>query len=80
MLKFKVFKPLLNRVMIAKTKESNKTKSGLILEKAPTMSYGKVVAVGDGVFQNGVKVPMSLRIGQTVMLPEYGGSVFKLAD
>jgi chaperonin GroES len=80
MLKFKALKPLMNRILIEKAKPVNKTKAGLLLDKPNTMSIGNVIAVGEGAYQNGIKVPMGIKVGQTVMLPEYGGSIFKLAD
>ena len=80
MLKFKSLTPLLNRVLIQKIKPENKTKHGLLIDKPNTMSIGKVIAAGAGNYQNGILVPTTIKAGQKVLLPEYGGSAFKLAD
>jgi chaperonin GroES len=42
---------------------------------------GKVIAVGEGLYtQNGVSIPMSVKVGDEVMLPPYGnGQSVKIA-
>lgn len=46
------------------------------------MSEGKVVATGPGRrnLQNGETIPVSVSEGQTVLLPEYGGTTVKLGE
>lgn len=46
------------------------------------MSEGKVVATGPGRrnLQNGETIPVSVAEGQTVLLPEYGGTTVKLGE
>ena len=46
------------------------------------MSEGKVIATGPGRrnLQNGETIPVSVTEGQTVLLPEYGGTVVKLGE
>lgn len=40
---------------------------------------GEVVAVGPGrVTETGTKVPINVAVGDTVLLPEYGGTTLKL--
>ena len=81
MLKFSKFNPLIDRVLIQKLKPLNKSKGGILLsEKDAPKNYGKVIAVGPGIVHKGKLVPMSTKVGQTVLLPEYGGSTFKLED
>ncbi len=81
MLKFRKFLPLLNRVLIQKMQPVTKTKAGILLpEKDTAKNCGRVVAVGPGAMENGKLLPMGVKVGQIVMLPEYGGSTFKLAD
>ncbi|KDO54737.1 hypothetical protein CISIN_1g045997mg, partial [Citrus sinensis] len=42
---------------------------------------GKVVAVGPGARDvNGKFIPVSVKEGDTVLLPEYGGAEVKLGD
>ncbi len=81
MLKFRKFVPLLNRVLIERMQPVTKTKAGILLSEKDTIkNFGKVVAVGPGAVQEGHKVPMMVKVGQTVLLPDYGGTLFKLAD
>ena len=77
MLAFKTLKPLLNRVVIKKAVAETKTKAGIILTsgKADATSYGVVVATGPGkILDNGELRPISVQVGDTVLLPEYGGA------
>ena len=77
MLAFKTLKPLLNRVVIKKAAAETKTKAGIILTsgKADQLNHGVVVAVGPGkILDNGELRPTNVKIGETVLLPEYGGA------
>ena len=81
MLKFRKFIPLLNRVLIEKMQPMTKTKAGIILSEKDTIkNLGVVVAIGPGNILKGQTVPVTVKVGQKVLLPEYGGSTFKLAD
>ena len=45
------------------------------------MNSGKVIAVGPGLRnREGEMIPMSVKEGDTVLLPEYGGSQVNLDD
>jgi len=45
------------------------------------LNSGKVIAVGPGTRTGeGKLIPVSLKEGDTVLLPEYGGTEFKLED
>ena len=78
MLAFKTLKPLLNRVVIKKAEALTKTKGGIILtsgKKEEHLADGKVIAVGPGkVLENGSIRAVNVKVGDTVLLPEYGGS------
>ena len=84
MLAFKTLKPLLNRVVVKKAVTETTTKSGIILTQAKNgdqLNFGTVVAVGPGkVLENGQVRAMNVKVGETVLLPEYGGSKIELAD
>ncbi|CAM9366542.1 unnamed protein product, partial [Sphacelaria rigidula] len=42
---------------------------------------GEVIAVGPGrVTESGTKIPVSVSVGDTVLLPEYGGQTLKLGN
>ena len=80
-LPFKTFRPLLNRVLIAKPEATNITKGGIILKKEEEVAWGTVVSVGPGrKDENGNLIPVSLKVGDNVLLPAYGGTTVKLSD
>ena len=75
-----MLKPLGDRVVIRVAKEEEKTVGGIVIasvakEKPQT---GEVIAVGEGrVLENGTKVPMEVKIGDTVMFEKYSGTEVK---
>merc|ERR1719506_386663 len=74
--------PLLDRVLVEKVAPAAKTTGGILLpESASKVNSAKVLAVGaGGRDNNGNLVPVSVKEGDTVLLPEYGGTQVKLAD
>ncbi|KAJ7954236.1 10 kDa chaperonin-like [Quillaja saponaria] len=74
--------PSLNRVLVEKIVPPSKTTAGILLpEKSSKINSGKVVAVGPGARdRSGNVIPVSLKEGDTVLLPEYGGTQVKLDD
>jgi len=79
----KRFLPLFDRVLVERFAPELKTKGGIML---PEKSAGKVldatvVAVGPGkVTESGTTIPPSVKIGDRVLLPEYGGTKVTLED
>ena len=76
-------KPLHNRVLIAPLKEAEKTAGGIVLpdtaKKRP--QEGKVLALGPGkLMDNGQLAPMSVKKGDIVIYPEFGGTEVKVND
>jgi chaperonin GroES len=83
----KLAKPLGDRVLITELdpKEETTTASGIIIPdtaRSEDVKRAKVEAVGDGLFtQNGVAIPMSLKVGDEVILPPYHqGQEVKIAN
>ncbi|CAM0873542.1 unnamed protein product [Alopecurus aequalis] len=74
--------PSLNRVLVEKLVQPNKTAAGILLpETTKQLNSAKVIAVGPGGRdRDGKLVPVSLKEGDTVLLPEYGGTEVKLAE
>merc|ERR1711920_905033 len=77
----KRFVPLLDRVLVQKLKAETKTATGILLpdsaQKAP--NWAKVLAAGPGRrTKDGDLVPMGVKVGDTVVVPEYGGMTLKL--
>ncbi|MEQ2295515.1 10 kda heat shock protein [Ameca splendens] len=77
MMAFRKFLPLFDRVLVERLTAETVTKGGIML---PEKSQGKVlqatvVAVGPGsVNQKGHVQPVSVKVGEKVLLPEYGGT------
>jgi len=70
------FKPLSNHVFLKPLEEEKVTKSGIVIpdtadrEKPMT---AEVVAVGPGKFdEDGKRIPMSVKVGSTVLFKKYG--------
>uniref|UniRef100_A0AAZ1XZ70 10 kDa heat shock protein, mitochondrial n=2 Tax=Oreochromis aureus TaxID=47969 RepID=A0AAZ1XZ70_OREAU len=80
---FRKFLPLFDRVLVERFTAETVTKGGIML---PEKSQGKVlqatvVAVGPGsVNQKGEIHPVSVKVGEKVLLPEYGGTKVVLDD
>ncbi|GMH08111.1 hypothetical protein Nepgr_009951 [Nepenthes gracilis] len=74
--------PLFNRVLVEKIVPPSKTHAGILLpENTTKLNSGKVVSVGPGFRdEEGKHVPVSVKEGDTVLLPEYGGTEVKLGD
>lgn len=74
---------MLDRVLILRSEAITKTASGLVIpEKSQAkVLHGVVVAVGPGARnQTGQHVPLSIKAGDNVLLPEYGGQKVELDD
>ena len=77
MLAFKTITPLLNRVLIKKAEVPiQKSAGGIILSQdKDKLSWGKVISVGPGKKgEDGKVIPVDVKVGQDVLLPEWGGS------
>jgi len=79
MTKQNFIKPLGDRVVVAPTKEADKTKSGIILPETVDKekpAQGKVVAMGAGekIKKSGVKK------GDEVVYEKYAGTEFKIGN
>ncbi|KAK9700722.1 mitochondrial heat shock protein Hsp10 [Basidiobolus ranarum] len=73
--------PLLDRILVQRVKAEHKTASGILIpEKAQeTLNEGRVIAIGKGALdRDGKHIPVSVKEGDKVLLPPYGGSVVKV--
>jgi len=80
----KRFLPLVDRVLVARAEAATKSKGGILIpEKAQAkMKEGTIVAVGPGARNttDGKVMPMSLAVGDKVLLPEFGGLKVEIDD
>ena len=74
-------RPLHDRVLVKRLEEEEKTKGGIIIPDTAKEKpvEGKVVAIGNGkILDNGTKVPLDVKVGDTVLYAKYGGTEIKL--
>ena len=76
--KFSKVIPLVNRVLVKKIIPEAKTASGIFLSEKSLEKdarYGVVVATGPGITRgDGKLIPVSVKVGDYVLLPEYSGT------
>jgi chaperonin GroES len=76
-------KPLGDRVLVEPQKETETKKGGIIIPDSAKEKpmQGKVVAVGEGRRDDkGNLIHMSVKAGDMVLLPKYGGTEVKIDD
>lgn len=75
--------PLLDRVLVQRIKAEAKTASGLYLpeKNVQKLNQATVLAVGPGFTDaSGNKVTPQVKVGDQVLIPQFGGSSIKLKD
>ena len=72
-----MFKPLHNYVLLERIEEENKTAGGIIIpdNAREKPSRGRVIAVGDGLIENGQKIPMPVNVGDMILFAKWASSV-----
>lgn len=73
--------PLFDRVLIKRSDELTKTKSGLYLPESASEKpmQGVVLAVGQGrVADDGKVTPLTVKVGDTVVFNKYSGTEIKV--
>ncbi|HET6497486.1 MAG TPA: co-chaperone GroES [Coriobacteriia bacterium] len=74
-------RPLGDRVIVKPAEAEEQTKSGLFIPDTAKEKpqRGEVVAVGDGKLKDdGARVPIDVKVGDTVIFSKYGGSEVKI--
>ena len=73
-------KPLGDRVIIEGIEAEQVTVSGIVLPDTAKEKpqRGKVLAVGDGRWDEGKRVPLDVAVGDEVIYSKYGGTEVKL--
>ncbi|XP_050436501.1 10 kDa heat shock protein, mitochondrial-like [Adelges cooleyi] len=77
------FRPLFDRVLVKKLEALKQSKGGIMLPENASKKIleGTVVAVGPGGRNpEGSFVPVDLKVGDRVLLPEYGGTKIQLDE
>ena len=76
-------RPLGDRVVVKPAAREETTRSGIVLPDTSTErpQRGAIIAVGPGrVSDEGKKLPMEVKVGDTVLFAKYAGTEFKLED
>jgi chaperonin GroES len=69
-------KPLGDRIVIRQIEAEDVTASGIVLPDTAQEKpqRGEVLAVGEGRYEDGVRVPLDLVVGDEVIYSKYGGT------
>jgi len=72
-------KPLEDRIVVKANEAETTTASGLVIPDTAKEKpqEGTVIAVGPGRFDDGVRVPMDVKVGDVVLYSKYGGTEVK---
>ena len=76
-------KPLSDRVLVEPKKEDEVKKGGIIIPDSAKEKpqEGKVIAIGTGKRdEDGKLIPFNVKVGDTVLMPKYGGTEVKIDD
>ena len=75
--------PMADRVLVKPIEKEEKTKSGIYLPDTAKEKpqEGEVIAVGPGkLSDDGKRIAMDLKVGDTVIYAKYGGTEIKVDD
>jgi chaperonin GroES len=74
-------KPLEDRIVVQAVDAESTTASGLVIPDTAKEKpqEGIVLAVGPGRFEDGVRVPLDVSVGDKVLYSKYGGTDVKYA-
>ena len=74
-------KPLEDRILVKSIEAEKTTASGLVIPDTAKEKpqEGRVLAVGPGRFEDGVRVPLDVQVGDKVIFSKYGGTEVKFS-
>src|SRR5947199_2578384 len=75
--------PLGDRVLVRPKQKDAMTKSGILIPETANEKpqEGEVIAVGSGrVLDDGTRLSVEIKVGQSVLYSKYAGTEFKLDD
>ena len=72
-------KPLEDRIVVTVLETEQTTASGIVIPDTAKEKpqEGTVLAVGPGRFENGQRLPLDIKEGDTVIFSKYGGTEIK---
>ena len=74
--------PLADRVVVKPLEESEQMRGGLYIPDTAKEKpqQGEIVAVGPGRFEKDKRVPMDVKVGDSVIYGKYSGTPFQLGE
>ncbi len=76
-------RPLHDRIIVKRLEEGEVVKGGIIIPDTAKEKpqQGEVVAVGNGkILENGTKVPLDVKAGDTILFGKYSGNEIKIDE
>ncbi len=76
-------RPLADRVLVVPVEEKEVKKGGIVIPDTAREKpqEGKVIAVGPGKLDDdGKTIPMTVKKGDRILMPKYGGTEIKIDD
>mmetsp|Transcript_7787 Transcript_7787/g.4153 ORF Transcript_7787/g.4153 Transcript_7787/m.4153 type:complete len:96 (-) Transcript_7787:117-404(-) len=76
-------RPLHDRILVERVEETTQTKGGIIIPDSAKEkpAEGKVVAAGNGkVGDDGKRIPLEIKAGDSILFGKYSGSEVKIED
>lgn len=75
-------KPLGDRIVVRQISAEEVTASGIVLPDTAQEKpqRGEVLAVGDGRYDDGERVPLDVKVGDEVIYSKYGGTEVTIDD
>jgi chaperonin GroES len=72
--------PLEDRIAVRPSEEEQATASGIVIPDTAKEKpqEGQVMAVGPGRFEDGQRIPIDVKAGDTVIYSKYGGTEVKV--
>lgn len=73
-------KPLYDKIIVQPTKVEDITKAGIVLPDTAKEKpqQGKVLAVGSGKIDDGKRIPLEIKVNDTVIFSKYAGDDIKV--
>jgi chaperonin GroES len=74
--------PLYDRVLLKRIEQREQKKGGIIIPDSAKEKpmEGKVIAVGKGRIEKGERMPLEVKVGDTVLFGKYAGTEIKIDD
>jgi len=72
--------PLYDRILLKRVEMKEQKKGGIIIPDSAKEKpmEGKVIAVGSGRIEKGERVPLEVKVGDTVLFGKYAGTEIKI--